>query len=77
MHAGCDLEVAIGEGERSWVATGANIPHGANLVVPVENTEKIGDDVIVYEPGKESHISERRVRHKVRRDRFEDGLHRK
>ena len=59
MHAGCDLEVAIGEGERSWVATGANTPHGANLVVPVENTEKIGDDVIVYEPGKESHISER------------------
>ncbi|MEA1906189.1 MAG: molybdopterin molybdotransferase MoeA [Euryarchaeota archaeon] len=59
MHAGGDLEVAIGEGECSWVATGANIPDGANLVVPVENTEKIGDDVIVYEPGKEPHISER------------------
>ncbi|MHC1574219.1 MAG: molybdopterin molybdotransferase MoeA [Candidatus Methanogasteraceae archaeon] len=59
MHAGGDLEVTIGEGECSWVATGANIPDGANLVIPVENTEKIGDDVIVYEPGKESHISER------------------
>ncbi len=59
MHAGGDLAVAIGEGECSYVATGANIPDGANLVVPVENTEKIGDDVIVYEPGKESHISER------------------
>ncbi len=59
MHAGGDLEVTIGDGECSWVATGANIPDGANLVVPVENTEKIGDDVIVYEPGKESHISER------------------
>ncbi len=59
MHAGGDLEVAIGEGECSWVATGANIPDGANLVIPVENTEKIGDDVIIYEPGKESHISER------------------
>jgi molybdopterin molybdotransferase len=59
MHAGGDTEVTIGEGECSWVATGANIPDGANLVVPVENTEKIGDDVIVYEPGKESHISER------------------
>jgi len=59
MHAGGDLEVAIGDGECSWVATGANIPEGANLVVPVENTEKIGDDVIVYEPGKEPHISER------------------
>jgi molybdopterin molybdotransferase len=59
MHAGGDLEVAIGGGECSWVATGANIPEGANLVVPVENTEKIGDDVIVYEPGKEPHISER------------------
>ncbi|KAB3544659.1 MAG: molybdopterin molybdotransferase MoeA [ANME-2 cluster archaeon] len=59
IHAGGDLEVAIGDGECSWVATGANIPDGVNLVVPVENTEKIGDDVIVYEPGKESHISER------------------
>ncbi len=59
MHAGGDLEVTIGEGECSWVATGANIPDGANLIVPVENTEKIGDYVIVYEPGKESHISER------------------
>ncbi|KAF5412835.1 MAG: hypothetical protein C5S47_00575 [Candidatus Methanogasteraceae archaeon] len=59
VHAGGDLEVAIGKGECSWVATGANIPENANLVVPVENTEKIGDDVIVYEPGKESHISER------------------
>jgi len=59
MHAGGDLRVAIGAGECSWVATGANIPDGANLVIPVENTEKIGDDVIVYEPGKESHISER------------------
>jgi molybdopterin molybdotransferase len=59
MHAGGDLEVAIGDGECSYVATGANIPDGANLVVPVENTEKIGDDVIVYEPGKELHISER------------------
>ena len=59
MHAGGDLKVAIGEGECSYVATGANIPDGANLVVPSENTEKIGDDVIVYEPGKESHISER------------------
>ena len=59
MHAGGDLEVAVGAGECSWVATGANIPDGANLVVPVENTEKIGDDVVVYEPGKESHISER------------------
>lgn len=59
IHAGGDLEVAIGDGECSWVATGANIPDGGNLVVPVENTEKIGDDVIVYEPGKESHISER------------------
>lgn len=59
MHAGGDLEVAIEEGECSYVATGANIPDGANLVVPVENTEKIGDDVIVYEPGKELHISER------------------
>ena len=59
IHAGGDLEVTIGEGECSWVATGANIPDGANLVIPVENTEKIGDDVIVYEPGKESHISER------------------
>ena len=59
MHAGGDLKVAIGEGKCSWVATGANIPDGANLVIPVENTEKIGDDVIVYEPGKESHISER------------------
>jgi molybdopterin biosynthesis enzyme len=35
MHAGGDLEVAIGAGECSWVATGANIPDGANLVVPV------------------------------------------
>jgi len=59
MHAGGDIEVAIGDGECSWVATGANIPDGANLVVPVENTENIGNDVIVYEPGKESHISER------------------
>ncbi|PXF61913.1 MAG: molybdopterin molybdenumtransferase MoeA [Candidatus Methanogaster sp.] len=59
MHAGGDRDVTIGKGECSWVATGANIPDGANLVVPVENTEKIGDDVIIYEPGKESHISER------------------
>ena len=40
MHAGGDLEVAIGEGECSYVATGANIPDGANLVIPVENTER-------------------------------------
>ncbi|MEA1864492.1 MAG: molybdopterin molybdenumtransferase MoeA, partial [Euryarchaeota archaeon] len=33
LHAGCDLEVTIGEGECSWVATGANIPDGANLVI--------------------------------------------
>ena len=59
MHAGGDTEVTIGVGECSWVATGANIPDGANIVIPVENTEKIGDDVIVYEPGKEPHISER------------------
>jgi len=59
MHAGGDREVAIGDGECSWVATGANIPDEANLIIPVENTEKIGDDEIVYEPGKEPHISER------------------
>lgn len=59
MHAGGDTEVSIGAGECSWVATGANIPDGANIVIPVENTEKVGDDVIVYEPGKESHISGR------------------
>ncbi|MEA1909031.1 MAG: molybdopterin molybdotransferase MoeA [Euryarchaeota archaeon] len=59
MHAGGDLDVTLGDGECSWVATGANIPGGANIVIPVENTEKIGDDVIVYEPGKEPHISKR------------------
>ena len=59
MHAGGDLKINLGKGECSWVATGANIPDEANLVIPVENTEKIGNDVIVYEPGKEPHISER------------------
>ncbi|HIE31557.1 MAG TPA: molybdopterin molybdotransferase MoeA [Methanosarcinales archaeon] len=59
MHAGSDLELIVELGECVWVATGAKIPAGANLVVPVENTEKIGNDVIVYETGKESYISER------------------
>ena len=58
MHAGGDLELIVEQGGCVGVATGAKIPAGANLVIPVENTEKIGDDVIVYEPGKESHISE-------------------
>ncbi|MEA1945081.1 MAG: molybdopterin molybdotransferase MoeA [Euryarchaeota archaeon] len=59
MHAGDDRELIVERGECVWVATGAKIPAGANLVIPVENTEKTGDDVIVYEPGKESNISEK------------------
>jgi molybdopterin molybdotransferase len=57
MFAGDDQEMMVGDGECIWVATGAKIPVGANLVIPVEKTQRIKDDVIVYESGRESHIT--------------------
>lgn len=59
MHAGDDQDVIVGDGECAWVATGAKIPMGANLVIPVEKTQRLKDDVIVYEFQKESHISKK------------------
>jgi len=57
MHAGDDRDVVIGDGECVWVATGAKIPIGAKLVIPVEKTQRLKDDVIAYESQRESHIS--------------------
>jgi len=43
--AGDERDVIIKSGECCWVATGAKVPVGTNLVIPVENTEECGDDV--------------------------------
>ena len=43
--AGDEREVIIKSGECCWVATGAKVPVGTNLVIPVENTEECGDEV--------------------------------
>ncbi|MBC2697788.1 MAG: molybdopterin molybdotransferase MoeA [ANME-2 cluster archaeon] len=43
--AGDEREVIIKSGECCWVATGAKIPVGTNLVIPVEDTEECSDDV--------------------------------
>jgi len=43
--AGDEREVIIKSGECCWVATGAKIPVGTNLVIPVEDTEECSDEV--------------------------------
>ena len=59
--AGDEREVIIKSGECCWVATGAKIPVGTNLVIPVEDTEECSDDVgiriKVCESGVELNIS--------------------
>jgi molybdopterin molybdotransferase len=55
--AGDEREVFIKSGECCWVATGAKIPVGTNLVIPVENTEECSGKVRVYESGVELNIS--------------------
>lgn len=59
--AGDEREVIIKSGECCWVATGAKIPVGTNLVIPVEDTEECSDEVgiriKVCESGVELNIS--------------------
>ena len=59
--AGDEREVVIKSGECCWVATGAKIPVGTNLVIPVEDTEECSDEVgirvKVCESGVELNIS--------------------
>ncbi|MEQ8190680.1 MAG: gephyrin-like molybdotransferase Glp [Candidatus Eremiobacterota bacterium] len=50
IHAGMHPLCAIKNGECSQIATGAMIPEGADSVVMVENTEKNGEDILVYKP---------------------------
>jgi len=42
--AGDERGVIIKSGECCWVATGAKIPEGTNLVIPVEDTEECNDE---------------------------------
>ena len=55
--AGDEREVIIKSGECCWVATGAKIPVGTNLVIPVENTEECNDKIRVCESEVELNIS--------------------
>ena len=55
--AGDEREVIIKSGECCWVATGAKIPVGTNLVIPVENTEKFRNEITICEPDEELNIS--------------------
>lgn len=40
--------ISIGEGEAVYVDTGSPVPGGADSVVPVEYTKRLGDRVLVY-----------------------------
>jgi len=55
--AGDERKVIIKSGECCWVATGAKIPVGTNLVIPVENTEECSGKIRVCESGVELNIS--------------------
>lgn len=55
--AGDEQEVIIKSGECCWVATGAKIPVGTNLVIPVENTEECSGKIRVCESGVDLNIS--------------------
>lgn len=41
-------EIEIGKGEAVEIATGAMVPRGADSVVMVEYTERVGDNVLIY-----------------------------
>ena len=55
--AGDERKVIIKSGECCWVATGAKIPVGTNLVIPVENTEECSGKIKVCESEVELNIS--------------------
>jgi molybdopterin molybdotransferase len=55
--AGDERKVIIKSGECCWVATGAKIPVGTNLVIPVENTEECSGKIRVCESEVELNIS--------------------
>ncbi|MEQ8169045.1 MAG: molybdopterin molybdotransferase MoeA, partial [Candidatus Eremiobacterota bacterium] len=50
IHAGMQPVCTVKTGECSQIATGAMIPEGADSVVIVEDTEKDGEDILVYKP---------------------------
>ncbi len=43
-------KVSVGSGECAEVSTGSMVPRGADAVVPVEHTKRVGDVVYVYRP---------------------------
>ncbi len=50
LAAGYVLETAIVPGTAVRIMTGAPIPPGAEAVVPFEQTERDGDDVLIFKP---------------------------
>ncbi|WP_457612359.1 molybdopterin biosynthesis protein [Methanocaldococcus sp.] len=50
LRAGEVKDIEVKEGEAVEIATGAVIPKGANAVVMVEYTERVGDKVRIYKP---------------------------
>ncbi len=43
-------KVSVGSGECAEVSTGSMVPRGADAIVPVEHTKRVGDIVYVYKP---------------------------
>jgi molybdopterin molybdotransferase len=55
--AGRPFQGQVGRKETVHILTGGLIPSGADTVIMVEDTERIGDEVICYsDPGKGAHI---------------------
>jgi len=52
IPAGVLPKLAIEKGEASKIMTGAPLPAGADAVVKVEDTEKIGDEALIYGPSE-------------------------
>ena len=50
VHAGEVPRKSVGSGEAIQIATGTMIPDGADAVVMVENTDRDGEDVLVFKP---------------------------
>jgi molybdopterin molybdotransferase len=51
-RAGRPAEVAVGEGEATWISTGAMVPEGADAVIPVEDTSEEDGHVLPARPAR-------------------------
>jgi molybdopterin molybdotransferase len=48
--AGSEVERELGEGEAIKTFTGSLMPAGADTLIPIENVEVVGDEVVIKEP---------------------------